>query len=72
VQKKVAGDRTFVVLTELQGPERESELSDMLGSLGRAVAVRGAGVAATGAHVERIRRLSRVAGLLIPRESFIT
>ena len=34
VQKKVSGDRTFVVLSELQGAERESELSDMLGSLG--------------------------------------
>jgi DNA repair protein RecN (Recombination protein N) len=34
VQKKVVGDRTFVELTELCGVARESELSDMLGSLG--------------------------------------
>ena len=34
VQKRVAGDRTFVEITALQGAERESELSDMLGSLG--------------------------------------
>lgn len=34
VQKKVAGDRTFVEVVALSGKERESELSDMLGSLG--------------------------------------
>ena len=34
VQKKVAGDRTFVEIAALQGAAREAELSDMLGSLG--------------------------------------
>jgi DNA repair protein RecN (Recombination protein N) len=34
VQKKVAGDRTFVEIVALFGKEREAELSDMLGSLG--------------------------------------
>ncbi len=34
VRKKVAGDRTFVEVTELTGKARESELSDMLGNLG--------------------------------------
>ncbi len=34
VQKQVAGERTFVQMTPLEGPEREAELSAMLGSLG--------------------------------------
>ena len=34
VQKKVAGDRTFVEIVALFGKEREAELSDMLGNLG--------------------------------------
>ena len=34
VQKQVAGERTFVQMTPLKGPEREAELSAMLGGLG--------------------------------------
>ncbi len=34
VQKQVAGERTFVQIVPLKGPEREAELSAMLGNLG--------------------------------------